>query len=560
MDLFRKDLIDAARDRAPADTVCRNARIFNPFTCSWETGTLAIKDGIVLGIGEYSGKNVLDFNGQYIVPGLIDAHVHIESSLLTPREYARLVALHGTTTVVADPHEIANVAGTAGLEFMLAERNSAVVDIQYMLPSCVPATPTETGGAVLAAADLRPYIGRDGILGLAEMMNVPGVLSGDPDLEEKLALSPIRDGHAPMLTGMDLNAYVLAGLQSDHECTGLAEAREKLAKGMYIFIREGSTESNIRDLIPLVTPVTVSRCCFATDDCHADLIAENGHIDRCIRKAVQCGLTPELAIRMATLSPAERFGLFDRGALVPGRRADFCVIDDPHRFTVKKVFRNGIEVCGEPTGSGAVPPESFRCTTPSALSVRITTSGTARVIGLVPSQIITESLEYPVEAEKLPDLQRDLLKVVVINRYRPGPCGIGLVHGFGFTGGAIASSISHDTHNIVAVGTSDPEILWAIDEVIKTRGAMVAVRGNTRAILPLDCAGLMSTMPYPMVNERLADLRRITGLMGGIKDPFMYLSFLALTVIPSLRITDRGIFDAAAFRDVPLFIQGGGLP
>ena len=556
METFRKDLLDAARGLVPADIVCMNASIFNPFIRTWETGTLAIKDGIVLGIGDYTGKIVHDFKGLYIIPGLIDAHVHIESSLLTPHEYARLVALHGTTTVIADPHEIANVAGTAGLEFMLAEREGAAVDIRYLLPSCVPATPTEMGGATLDAASLRPFIDKDGVLGLAEMMNVPGVLNGDPGIKEKLALSPIRDGHAPLLSGKDLNAYILAGLQSDHECTTRAEAQEKLERGMYIFIREGSTERNIAALIPLVTPATVSRCCFATDDCHADLLMGSGHIDRCIRRAVECGLPPELAIRMATLSPAERFGLSDRGALVPGRKADFCIIDDPHHFSVKKVFRCGVEVpVTKPTGI-TTPPESFHCTTPSVQSIRITGSGQARVIGLVPNQIITEPLVYSVDEQEIPDLNRDILKVIVVNRYRPGICGIGLVHGFGFNGGgAIASSVSHDAHNIIAAGTSDPEILWAIDEVIKARGAMVAVRGNTRTILPLDCAGLMSTLPYPQVAARLADLHTTTALMGGIKDPFMYLSFLALTVIPSLRITDRGMFDGVAFRDVPLFIS-----
>ncbi|RPI37707.1 MAG: adenine deaminase, partial [Methanoregulaceae archaeon] len=396
METFRKGLLDATRSLVPADVICKNASIFNPFTCAWEKGTLAIRDGIVLGIGEYTGRTVHDFNGLYIIPGLIDAHVHIESSLITPREYARLVALHGTTTVVADPHEIANVAGSAGLEFMLAEREGAAADIRYLLPSCVPATPTEIGGATLDASDLRPFIAREGILGLGEMMNVPGVLAGDPGIGEKLALSPVRDGHAPLLRGKDLNAYILAGLQSDHECTTLAEAQEKLERGMYIFIREGSTEQNIAALIPVVNPATVSRCCFATDDCHADLLMERGHIDRCIRKAIECGLSPELAIRMATLSAAERFGLSDRGALVPGRRADFCVIDDPHRFIIKRVFRSGVEVPVTKLVGTAVPPESFHCTTPSARSLHINGSGTARVIGLVPHQIITEPLEFAV--------------------------------------------------------------------------------------------------------------------------------------------------------------------
>jgi adenine deaminase len=555
MDCFKKELLDAARGVIPADIICRSAGIFNPFTCSWETGILAIKDGMVIGIGDYAGKKEYDFKGQYIIPGLINAHVHIESSLLTPREYARLVALHGTTTVVADPHEIANVAGVRGIEFMLAERQDAATDILYLLPSCVPATPTETGGATLEAVNLRRFIGIEGVLGLGEMMNVPGVLAADPGIMAKLALTPVRDGHAPFLSGRDLNAYILAGLQSDHECTTIDEAREKLCRGMYIFIREGSTEHNIADLIPLVTPITVSRCCFATDDCHADLLVGSGDIDRCIRQAIACGLPPELAIRMATLSPAERFGLHDRGALVPGRRADFCVIDDPRHFVVQSVFRSGIGISHQKSVTASVPPESFHCSTPGAGSIRITDSGPARVIGLVPHQIITESLRYEIDGQVLPDFSRDILKVVVVNRYRPAPCGVGLVHGFGIRSGAIASSVSHDTHNIVAVGASDTEILWAIDEVIKSRGAMVAVKGNTRTILPLDCAGLMSTLAYTLVAARLADLHKTTALMESIEDPFMYLSFLALTVIPSLRITNRGLFDTTTFRDVPLFIE-----
>ena len=549
-------MLDAAAGRIPADAVFRNAVIFNPFTCTWEEESLAVKDGLVLGTGEYTGKKVYDLAGMHVVPGLIDAHVHIESSLLLPREYARLVASHGTSTVIADPHEIANVLGAPGLEFMLAEREGAAADILYMLPSCVPATPLDVGGAVLEAGDLAPFAGREGVIGLGEVMNVPGVLSGDPAIGEKLALFPLRDGHAPLLSGRELNAYLLAGLQSDHECTTLAEAEEKLRAGMYIFIREGSTERNIRDLIPLVTPATVSRCCFATDDCHADLLAGEGHIDRCIRKAVSCGLAPELAIRMATLSAAERFGLADRGALVPGRRADFCTVDNPYRFNVHQVFRSGI-----PSVEGAFrvppgPPTRFQCRLPSPHELAIGERGTARVIGLIPRQILTESLTRTVSGSDLPDLTGDILKVVVCNRYGRRGMGLGLVHGFGFECGAIAGSISHDAHNVVAVGTSDGEILSAIGEVIRSGGAMAAVIGQERAVLPLACAGLMSTLPYPIVAGRLEEMAGVTGRMGGIKDPFMYLSFLALTVIPALRITDRGIFDTGLFRDVPLFIRG----
>ena len=555
MESLSKDLLDAARGLTPADAVFKNALVFNPFTGDWERGNLAIKNGLILGIGTYTGKTEYDLSGLHIIPGLIDAHVHIESSLLVPREYARLVSLHGTTTVIADPHEIANVAGAQGIDFMLAERSGAGIDIQYLLPSCVPATPMDTGGATLDARDLKQFIGRDGILGLGEMMNVHGVLAADPAIGEKLQLFAIRDGHAPLLMGNDLNAYILAGIQSDHECTRRDEAEEKLRRGMYIFIREGSTEQNIADLIGLVTPNNVARCCFASDDCHADILFEKGHIDRCVRRAIECGLEPELALRMATLSAAERFGLSDRGALIPGRRADFCVVDDLQQFVVKKVFVMGKEVFASLSVPRTCSPSPFPCRIPSADAIRITGSGEAHVIGLVPHQIITDSLRYTIVAQDIPDLNRDILKVVVCNRYRDKECAVGLVHGFLLKRGAIASSISHDAHNIIAVGTSDAEILMAIGGVIRSRGAMVAVVGETPTILPLDCGGLMSTLPYPEVVERLKDLHTVTESMGSIDDPFMYLSFLALTVIPSLRITDRGLFDVTEFANIPLFIQ-----
>lgn len=546
-------LVSAARGKTPADLVLKNATIFNPFTCTWDTGNLAIKDGIVLGCGDYTGAVEEDLTGKYLVPGLIDSHVHIESSLLTPKEYARLVARHGTTTVIADPHEIANVAGRAGMEFMLVERKGAAIDIRYMLPSCVPATPIDIGGAELGVDDLAGFIGRDGILGLGEMMNFPGVLSGDPEVTRKIALCRVRDGHAPFLGGNDLNAYILAGLQSDHECTNLAEAEEKLKKGMYIYLREGSTERNIEALAPLVTPLTVPRCCFATDDCHADMLMNNGHIDRCIRRALACGIPPELALRMATLSAADRFGLTDRGALSPGRRADFCIVSDPASFIVERTFVCGQEIVPATPARPAPIPVPFRCTAPSAGDLQIDGTGPARVIGLIPHQIVTESLVRNWTGTRRPG--EDLLKVVVCNRYGRSTRGIGLVHGFGFRGGAIASSIAHDAHNLVATGTDDDGISRAIGEVIRMQGGMAAVCGPELVSLPLDCGGLMSSLPYEEVAGRLLAMQEITHKIGGIEDPFMYLSFLSLTVIPALRITDRGIFDCTEFRDVPLFVQ-----
>jgi adenine deaminase len=547
-------IINAARGLVAADAVFTNAEIFNPFTCSWQRGNLAVTDGIVLGTGEYSGETERDMQGSYLVPGLIDAHVHIESSLLTPHEYARLVAGSGTATVVADPHEIANVAGAKGIGYMLRERHGLPVDIRFMLPSCVPATPKDMGGAVLTASDLKRLKGRKGIEGLGEMMNFPGTLAADHEILEKISLFRICDGHAPLLSGKDLNAYICAGPSSDHECTRISEAEEKLEKGMYIYLREGSTEHNIRELAPVVTPHTVSRCCFATDDCHADLLYDDGHIDRCIRTAIGCGIEPELAIRMATLSAAERFGFSDRGALSPGRRADFCVVDDPEKFRVRQVFVAGKEYAGMSPSRRPVPPFPFRCKPPAPESIRISGKGTARVIQLVPHQIITEAYPADCDGSTLPDPGRDLMKVVVCNRYGTGSVGTGLVKGFGFMKGAIASTVAHDTHNLIAAGASDREILAAISEVVAMKGGMAAVIGDQKAILPLDCGGLMSSLPCEEVVGKLRGLHAMTRSMGGIEDPFMYLSFLSLTVIPALRITDRGVFDVTAFSDVPLFV------
>jgi adenine deaminase len=548
---FSLDFINAARGNAPADAVFKNGNIFNPFTCTWDKGTLAVKDGIVLGIGNYAGKKEYDLSGKYIVPGLIDAHVHIESSLLTPREYARLVAQHGTATVIADPHEIANVAGIAGIDWMLTQRVGLPVDIRYMMPSCVPATPMDVGGAIQDALTLARFKSRDGVLGLGEMMNFPGVLGADPAIGKKLEIFPLRDGHAPMLSGNDLNAYILAGLQSDHECTSRNEAEEKLKKGMYLYIREGSTEHNIEELAPLIAPLNVSRCCFATDDCHVDLLMEDGHIDRCIRKAIACGIVPELAIRMATLSAAERFGLTDRGSLAPGCRADFCVIDDPEKFIVSQVYVAGKALADITPGKETVVPSEFRCSIPTADAIRIQGTGTARVIGIMQHQIVTESLRISINEPA--QLDHDIQKVVVCNRYGTGACGVGLVRGFEFKTGAIASSVAHDAHNVIAVGTNDEAIRRAIGAVIRLKGGMAAVLGEKETTLPLDCGGLMSTLPYPEVAARLEELHVVTEKMGGIADPFMYLSFLSLTVIPSLRITERGVFDVEEFRDVPLF-------
>lgn len=513
----------------------------------------AVKDGCIIGIGDYQAERDHDLSGTYVVPGLIDAHVHIESSLLAPAEYARLVLSHGTTTVIADPHEIANVCGTAGIEYMLASGAQTPLDILIMLPSCVPATPLDMGGARLTASDLARFRGRERVIGLAEVMNVPGVLAGDEDLRAKMDLFEVIDGHAPSLSGKDLNAYIYAGVQSDHESTTLAEARERLLRGIYVMIREGSTEQNLRGLLPLVDRCTAPRCCFATDDRHAGTLVRDGHIDDCIRKAVSYGLDIELALRMATLSAAERFRLHDRGAIAPGRLADFCVIDDPDSFCVLRTFKRGVEVLDP----GYRPPEVLKtpmqARVPGRGEIQITGRGVARVIGIVPGHITTRCLHSPVDAAAIPDIERDILKAVVTDRYRGSGSGVGLVHGFGLEEGAIAGSVSHDSHNIVTVGVDDADIIRAIAEVVRLDGGLVVVSGNEVTTLPLECAGLISALPCDEVVLRLAALDEHAGRLGAIENPFMYLSFLALTVIPELRVTERGVFDVGAFSDVPLF-------
>jgi adenine deaminase len=546
-------LLSSALGEEPAETVFSGCTVFNPFECSWEENSLAVTGGVVVGLGDYRGIREVDLRGAWVVPGLIDAHVHPESSLLVPAEFARAVLPHGTTTVIADPHEIANVAGAAGIEYMLREASRSLLDFLFMLPSCVPSTPGDPGGAVLSAADLRAFTGRTGVLGLGELMNIPGVLSGDREVGGKLSLCTVRDGHAPGLTGKPLNAYILAGLQSDHECTTLGEAREKLRRGMFIMVREGSAEQNLADLLPLVNPSTACRCSFATDDRHADLLAGTGHIDDCIRKAVDLGLDPALALRMATLSPCDRFGLADRGALAPGRMADFCVLGEGKEFRVKQTYRRGVPVGEIPYRRPELLRTPFRCTPPDPADLHIRGSGEARVIGLVPGQITTRDLRFPVHGDETPDTGRDILKIVACDRYGRGGTGTGFVHGFGLRGGAIASSVSHDAHNVLAAGASDREISRAIREVVAMDGGLACVSGDTILTLSLGCAGLMSAEPYPEVAARLGELDRMVASLGGIPHAFMQLSFLALPVIPELRITPRGLFDAGAFRPVDLF-------
>jgi adenine deaminase len=536
-----------------ADLLLTNGLVFNPFTLEWIPESIAIRDGRIIGLGDYPAKKVQDCSGFYIVSGFIDAHAHIESSLLSPCEYSALAAQHGTTTTIADPHEIANVCGIAGIQYM--QQNHCITDIKYALPSCVPATPLDACAQPLCADTLSSFLKTDAsIIALGEVMNVPGVLAGDPDLMQKLALFSCREGHAPMLSEKDLDAYICAGIQSDHETNTYQEGYEKLRRGMYLYIRQGSTEKNLPELIPLATHKTASRCCFCTDDRDVRELMQKGAIDDCIRLAITHGCEPEIAYRIATLSAAERFGLHDRGACTPARRADLIILSDMQKCIIHDVLLSGISYHDiELLPPPKTPIYPFHATIPSPSDLILPKSGIATVIALHHHHIDTTAMEVFVHGEQIPDLARDILKVIVISRYTPHKMGIGLVHGFSMKKGAIASSISHDSHNIIAVGTSDEEICAALAAVIKHKGGIAVVDKNERHILSLPIAGLMSDIAASSLNKKLEEIENGAVRCGACSHTYMYLSFLALTVIPEVRITERGVFDARRCEDIALF-------
>lgn len=570
---LRKELLGAALGDEPCDIVFRNANVFNPFSCTWELCDFGVKDGIVVGKGDYKGKEETDLGGAKVIPGLIEAHVHIESSLLTPAEYGRVILKCGVTTVIADPHEIANVCGKKGIEYMISEAEKTAADIFFMLPSCVPATAFDKAGAVLNADDLKELYdsynvadrdsnasSRGGIIGLGEMMNYPGVIGGDEEVFRKLALCDIRDGHCPHLSGKALNAYVMQGIGSDHESTSYEEGYEKLNSGMHILIRDSTAEDG-SGLISLVNPYTASRCMFATDDRHVDFLCSDGSIDDCMRNAIARGLAPDLAYRIATLSAAEYFGLHDRGALVAGRLADFCIIDEssPEKFRVVKTYKRGIDTAkfADIPVKPAVLDSVFDMPEISVSDIALPKrNGTAHVIGIVKGQIITENLRMNIDSAQIPDMREGIIKCVVCGRYGTGKIGVGLVKGLGLAKGAIAVSVSHDSHNVIAAGCSDEEIVRALNLIRENRGGISCVCGDDECVLPLSCGALMSYDPYEKVNEQLCGLNEslIKICVPDITDsPIIHLSFLALTVIPSLKITERGLFDVEAFSDINLF-------
>ena len=562
-------IIRVARGHEPCDLVLRNARIVNVFSAEVYPGNIAIWGGRIVGIGEYEGKKDMDLGGAYVLPGLIDGHMHVESAMVKVQEFARSVVPRGTTSVICDPHEIANVHGLEGIHYILNTAKFSPVNIYVMLSSCVPATEFETSGANLRGFDLYPLLREKWVLGLGEVMNYPGVLREDEGLLDKISMTSNKriDGHAPGLTGRDLNAYIAAGVTSDHESTSIDEVLEKLRLGMYIMIREGSVTKNLRDLLPAVTRDNLSRCFFVTDDRHPKDLLEKGHIDHMIKMAVREGLDPVSAIRMATINTAQYFGLTDLGAIAPGYVADLVVVDSLKRFNVKAVFKNGRLVARD--GEMVIPrPRMPEFTLRSSINIKWLTPEDfdipakrkrVKVINLVPDQIITRaSVETAkvVEGKVEADPERDLLKVAVVERHRASDnIGLGIVRGFGLKKGAIASSVAHDSHNIVVVGTSSEDMLAAVVEISKMKGGLSVVRGGEPlAGLPLPVAGLMSEGTLPEVVEGLEVVRKAARRLGSkLDDPFMAMSFLALPVIPELKLTDKGLVDVNEFKLTSLF-------
>ena len=568
-----KHRIAVARGDAQGDLLLRNGRVVDVFSGEVLEINVITDNVYIAGVGETytEAKEIIDLQGKFLLPGFVDGHVHVESSHVTLSEFGRAVLPRGTTTVVIDPHEITNVLGLAGIEYMLRASEALPLDVFVMVPSCVPATPLETAGASLGEDDIIKALNYDRVIGLGEMMNFPGVIFGVPEVLGKLVVSQksgvVIDGHAPQVEGSELNAYITAGIESDHECTTREEAEEKLRLGMRVMIREGSAAKNLADLLPVVNESTSRRCLFVTDDRHPQDLRSEGHIDHILRRAVSLGLDPVIALQCASLNPAEYFGLKGRGAVAPGYIADLVVVDDLQEFRVDTVLKSGqIIVQGGhmtvdiPSYSDKTALQTVHLPPLSEDSFQIEARGTkARVIGLVENQIVTKNVLHdvqPVLGMVVSDIEKDILKLAVIERHTgSGNIGLGLVQGFGLKKGALGSSVAHDSHNVIIVGVDDGDMVCAAQEIGKMGGGCVVVSdGEVVASLPLPIAGLMSDQPLEKVCEGLEHVQRAAREIGvTLGSPLTTLSFLALPVIPELKLTDKGLVDVNTFQIVDVF-------
>ena len=568
-----KHLIDVAAGRAPADLVIKNCRIVDVGSGEIRDGDIAIVDGLIAGTGDYEGKEVIDAEGLYALPGLIDAHIHIESAFVTPEEISRLLVPFGATTIIADPHEIANVAGLDGLNYMLEAAKEAALHIEYVVPSCVPATPFENAGAVLEADDLEGPLADERILGLGEFMNFPGVIYADPGVIDKLVAAKrhnkLIDGHSPGISGKELNAYASVGILADHECSTAEEMRDRLMNGMYILMRQGSACHNLEDLLPVVTDRNARRCLLCSDDRQPKTIFEEGHLDDHLRKCVKFGIHPVVAVQMATLNAAEAFGLKDRGAIFPGRRADITLMNNLEEFRAKYVFIDGALVARD----GQYLPEVKRADASAVRSsvhvkdfsmdkLKLTLqSDRVHVIDILPGGVVTgKGIAHITRDEKgdfvyKPD--EDIVKIAVIERHKnTGNVAVALLRGYGIKEGAVALTIAHDSHNIIVAGTSDEDMAFAVEELIKQEGGVILVKDRQIiGSLPLPVGGIMSDRSGEWVNDKLTELHEKAIHALGVSEavePIMTLCFMALPVIPELKLTDMGLFDVTIFDFIPI--------
>lgn len=552
----KQRIIAVAAGREKADLVLKNAKYLNVFSNEFLCGDIAVANGLIAGVGKYDGKTEIDVSGKLVLPGFIDAHIHLESSMVTPAEFAKAVVAHGTTTVITDPHEITNVMGIDGVEYMIQASQNLPIDVHFMMPSCVPATEIDESGAELDCKDIDLYLDNKKVLGLAEMMNYVGVINGDKNVLSKIVTSQAHhkkiDGHAPELSGNDLNAYIAAGVYSDHECSTFENALEKLRKGQFIMIREGTAAHNLRALMPLLTQQYYSRCMFATDDKHPSDLLYGGHIDYIVKQALKNGADPIVALKTATHHAARYFLLNNKGAIASGYLADIVVVNNLEDFNVETVFKCGklvfdgeVKDFSAPTVDEELAEKCFDTfhldsVTPSSFKV----DGKLGLIGLVGGELLTRNLGT---ADKI-DVENDILKIACIERHKgTNHIGVGYVKGYSLKSGAVATSVAHDSHNIITVGCNDDDIAVAVNAIKDSKGGIAVVEnGKIKALLELPIAGLMSDEPLTTVNEKLENAKLSAYELGADKsiDPFMTLSFLSLPVIPSLRITTKGVFDA----------------